>query len=151
MGKLSDFSGMDIAQVTGRSVPAPFVGDSMSQTVLVVDDDPALRSVIAQILAHSGYGVLTADTFEAGQTALNERLPDLLIVDVRLGAFNGLQLLATATRPIPALVLTGYDDVTLKRAAHQFGAEYLVKPIAWDLLLAAVRRQLQSGQSSAIA
>lgn len=123
----------------------------MSQTVLVVDDDPALRTVLAQILAHGGYAVLTADTFEAGQSALKERLPDMLIVDVRLGAFNGLQLVATASRPIPTLVLTGHDDVTLKQAAHQFGAEYLVKPVACELLLATVRRQLQAGQSSSVA
>jgi len=123
----------------------------VSYTVLIVDDDPALRRVTGLILARDGYRVLTADTFEAGQSALDERLPDLLIVDVRLGAFNGLQLVVTANRTIPTIVMTGHEDITLRRAACQFGAEYLVKPVPAALLLATVRRQLGLEEPSSIA
>ena len=114
----------------------------MNRTVLIVDDDLLLRNTLAQLLAIEGYCVLTADSFEAGRSVLHESSPDILIVDIRLGVFNGLQLIATAPRGIPSIVMTGHDDVTLKRAAYQFGAEYLVKPIPSELLLASVRRQL---------
>jgi len=124
---------------------------TVSHTVLIVDDDPALRKVTGHILALDGYRVLTADTFEAGESALADSAPDLLIVDVRLGVFNGLQLVVTANRTIPTIVITGYDDVTLSRAARQFGAEYLVKPVPAALLLATVRRQLGLEEFSSVA
>ncbi len=114
----------------------------MSQTLLIVDDDVSIRGVLTRILELEGYSVLTAASFEAGRAALEDALPDMLIVDVRLGEFNGLQLLATAARTIPAIVMTGHDDVTLKRAAYQFGAEYFVKPVPAEVLLASIRRQL---------
>ena len=114
----------------------------MNRTVLIVDDDFLIRNTLAQILAFEGYRVLTADTFEAGRSALHDSLPDMLIVDIRLGVYNGLQLLATANRTIPTIVMTGHDDATLKRATYQYGAEYLVKPIPSEELLASVRRQL---------
>jgi len=98
--------------------------------------------MLAQLLAIEGYCVLTADSFESGRSALHNSLPDILIVDVRLGVFNGLQLVAATNRTIPAIVMTGHDDVTLKRAAYEFGAEYLVKPVPSALLLETVRRQL---------
>src|SRR5579871_2595092 len=104
----------------------------MTHTVLIVDDDYAIRTTMARLLALEGYRVLTADSFEEGRLALDDFLPDMLIVDVRLGAFNGLQLVATANGSIPTIVMTGHDDVTIKRAAYRFGAEYFVKPVPSD-------------------
>jgi FixJ family two-component response regulator len=69
----------------------------------------------------------------------------VLLVDVRLGAFNGLQLVAMAERPIPTIVMTGHDDVALRAAAERMGAEFLVKPIPSDLLIATVQRKVEAG------
>jgi len=117
-----------------------------SSTVLIVDDDPQLRGILAQILAIHGYRALTAESVEAAGSIMRDTIPDVLLVDVRLGAFNGLQLVALAEPPIPSIVMTGHDDISLRAAASRLGAEFLVKPIASDVLLAAVRRQVDAGQ-----
>src|SRR5260221_2261976 len=113
-------------------------------SVLVVDDDQAVREGLAAILEGADYAVLVADTFERGRDVLRTADPDLLIVDVRLGDFNGLQLLATSMSPIRAIVLTGFADSALERDARQMGAEYLVKPVTRAQLLELVPIHLHS-------
>jgi DNA-binding response OmpR family regulator len=117
----------------------------MAPTLLIVDDDPVLLNTLALLFEEEGYRVRTANTFEHGEFELQRSLPDVLLVDIRLGAFNGLQLTAMADRAIPTIVMTGHDDATLKHTAHRFGAEFLVKPVPFDELFAAVRRQLLAG------
>jgi DNA-binding response OmpR family regulator len=93
-------------------------------SVLIVDDDQAVREGLAAILEGAGYTVLVAETFERGRDALRTTEPDLLIVDVRLGDFNGLQLLATSVSPIRAIVLTGFaDSARDSRATARAGRE----------------------------
>lgn len=116
-------------------------------TLLIVDDDLPTREGLARLLADYGYRVLTADRFERAVDALKTKAPDLLILDVRLGAFNGLQLLVTGPRQIPAIVVTGYPDTVVERDARQLGAVYLVKPITRDVLIATIERQLAAGRS----
>jgi len=111
-------------------------------TLLVVDDDPATREGLARMLADAGYRMLTADSFERAVDVLKSASPDLLILDVRLGDFNGLQLVATAPRPVRAIVVTGFDDPVLERDARALGAEFLVKPITRARLLAMIEHQL---------
>jgi DNA-binding NtrC family response regulator len=118
---------------------------SVNPTVLVVEDDPQLRQILAQILMARGYRALTADGVEAAAPILRDAFPDVLLVDVRLGAFNGLQLVAMAERPIPTIVMTGHDDVALRAAAERMGAEFLVKPIPSDVLIATVQRKVEAG------
>jgi CheY-like chemotaxis protein len=113
-------------------------------TLLIVDDDSATREGLARMLADAGYRVLTADSFDRAVDVLKTKSPDLLILDVRLGDFNGLQLIVVAPRPIPAIVVTGYVDPVLERDARALGAEYLVKPVTRDLLLAMIERRLPS-------
>jgi DNA-binding NtrC family response regulator len=115
----------------------------MRPTILVVDDERSTLTGLAVLLANAEYRVLTADTYEAARHALETDSPDVLLVDIRLGAFNGLQLIAMTPRPIPSIVMTGYMDVALEREARRFGAEYMVKPILPDVLLATIERQLQ--------
>jgi DNA-binding response OmpR family regulator len=110
--------------------------------LLVVDDDRATREGLARLLTDAGYRILTADSFERAVETLKSAAPDLIIVDVRLGDFNGLQLIATAPAPVRAIVVTGYADPVLERDARQLGAEYLVKPITRESLLATIERQL---------
>lgn len=94
------------------------------------------------MLADAGYRMLTADSFERAVDVLRNASPDLLILDVRLGDFNGLQLIATAPRPVKAIVVTGFADTVLERDARNLGAEFLVKPITRAQLLAMIERQL---------
>jgi len=127
---------MAVLTAEQRAAPPP--------TLLIVDDDPATREGLARMLSDDGYRVLTADSFERALDVLKTKSPDLLILDVRLGEFNGLQLIVTAPRHIPSIVVTGFADAVLERDARQLGAEYLVKPITRERLLALIDRQLAS-------
>jgi DNA-binding response OmpR family regulator len=112
--------------------------------VLIVDDDAATRSGLAALLKKARYHVIVAGSFAEARFALSESAPDLLISDIRLGEFNGLQLVATTTRAIPAIIVTGYPDTVLEAEARRLGAEFLIKPIVPSALLALVKRKLEA-------
>jgi len=114
----------------------------MRARILIVDDDEVYLAGMKELLEDSGYEVFLAGNFEDGKQVLRERRPDLLIVDVRLGAFNGLQLISTGDVHIPAIVVTGFDDTVLRADANVFGASYLVKPISPAALLTLIDRKL---------
>ena len=111
-------------------------------TILIVDDHRVTRLGLAEMLAHAGYRVVTAGTFQEARQIMREAPPDLLIADVRLGSFNGLQLVISGPKRVPAIVITGYDDAVLEAEARRGGAEYLVKPFEPDQLLAIIRQKL---------
>jgi DNA-binding response OmpR family regulator len=116
-------------------------------TILIVDDHRVTRLGLAEMLTQAGYTVVTAGTFPEARRILRESPPDLLIADVRLGSFNGLQLVISGPNRVPAIVITGYDDTVLEAEARRSGAEYLVKPFDPGMLLGLIRQKL--GQTPA--
>jgi DNA-binding response OmpR family regulator len=114
----------------------------MHGRVLIVDDDEACLSGMKQLLEMAGHEALVASTFEEGRRVLRSAAPDILIADVRLGSFNGLQLVATIATHIPVIVISGFDDVVLQAEARAMGADYLVKPVAPAVLLERVEQKL---------
>ena len=116
-------------------------------TILIVDDHRVTRLGLAEMLEQAGYSVVTAGTFPEARKILRETPPDLLIADVRLGSFNGLQLVISGPNRIPAIVITGYADSVLEAEARRGGADYLVKPFDADTLLGLIRQKL--GQAPA--
>jgi DNA-binding NtrC family response regulator len=106
--------------------------------VLLVDDDRALLRLVEMWLTAGGYSVVACDSFGDAKHQLALSPPDLLLTDVRLGAFNGLQLVifAKAQRPeTVAIVISAFDDSTLRREAEQAGALYVLKPFTSEALL----------------
>lgn len=101
------------------------------QVVIVDDDDPALRT-LQRLVSRWGYDVVPFQRFEDARAFLETRTPDALVVDVRLGLYNGLQLAHLARQLSPHMVLvaiSGYDDPVLKTEAERAGATFLMKPI----------------------
>ena len=119
-----------------------------TQKILVVDDDSATRQGLVALLSDAGYTVIGADTLKTAMDALEWETPDLLITDVRLQGYNGLQLLAMAPRTIPAIVVTGFPDRMLEADAQKLGAEYLVKPLSPATLLSVVRHALERARGA---
>lgn len=115
---------------------------AMAGRILIVDDDQATRSGLKRFFERANYEVVAVSTFADGRTALAETAPDLLIADVRLGEFNGLQLIVTNPRSIPTIIVTGYPDSVLEADARRLGADYLLKPVTPSDLLALVRERL---------
>jgi FixJ family two-component response regulator len=109
------------------------MNDRPSQTVVLVDDDPAVSAAFQAMLASHGIAVITFPSFETAKQYLEQNPPEVLITDVRLGAFNGLQLaiLVKSRRPdARVLVISGFDDAVLRTEAQRCGAVFRVKPIS---------------------
>jgi two-component system response regulator YesN len=113
-------------------------GTARSQRILVVDDEPALLDAIKIAFERAGHEVVACRSFEdARARVLSERF-DAIVTDVRLGAFNGLQLGVIARDKDPSLgiiVFSGYDDPVLRAQALDLGAIYLVKPVTGERLI----------------
>lgn len=114
----------------------------MGQKILIVDDDEPTRLGLAALLADAGYETVTANSVPTAVRALAAEQPDLLIVDIRLGEFNGLQLIAMGPERIPAIVVTGFADPVLEADARRLGADYLLKPVSGTELRGLVERRL---------
>jgi DNA-binding NtrC family response regulator len=115
--------------------------ETARKDVLLVDDDRAVLNLLQQWLTSAGYSVVACDQFEEAKRHLENASPDVLVTDVRLGAFNGLQLVIVAKEQsanVAAVVMSAYDDPMLRKEANQCGAGYLNKPCTRDQVLAAV-------------
>ncbi len=105
----------------------------MIKRLLVVDDDPFMVSISKRYLEDVGYDILTATDFRDARIQIEVFEPAVLVADVRLGEFNGLQLamLAREARPDAAVVLiSGYQDASVWREAQESGWQYLAKPFS---------------------
>ena len=110
--------------------------------VLIVDDDHSLLDALERAFLEAGETTVAHSSFEEGRQALRERRFDVLITDVRLGPYNGLQLAVLARDLWPSIkivVFSGFDDPVLRADAEQIGATYLVKPVSSATLLEIVR------------
>lgn len=106
--------------------------------VLVVDDDTDILRIINRWLTDAGCIVSVCDRFETARQHLAASPPDILLTDIRLGAFNGLQLVILAKERRPdtqAIVMSAYDDPAIRKEAAQCGARYLLKPFTSDNVL----------------
>jgi DNA-binding NtrC family response regulator len=115
----------------------------MALRVLIVDDEPDVIDFLSDTLRAEGYDTAGAVTFEEGKRLLaTVPPPDVLITDVRLGHFNGLQLVLIRPAATAAIVVSGFWDGTLQEEARRNGAVYLLKPVPADQLIEAVRHAL---------
>lgn len=113
-------------------------------TVLVVEDDPTLRSTLAFNLTREGYNVLVADNGRSAVDIVGERGDslDLVVLDVMLPGLNGFQVLRAIKRDhsIPVLMLSARGEEQDKIDGLGLGADdYVVKPFGLRELLARVR------------
>jgi two-component system, OmpR family, response regulator MprA len=115
----------------------------VADRILVVDDDPPLRRMLARTLAAEGYEVSVAADGGAALAEAERAAPDVIVLDV---AMPGLDGLAVARRlrdkgdPTPILMLTARDAVPDRVVGLEAGADdYLVKPFAVEELIARLR------------
>jgi len=114
--------------------------------VLVVDDDSRIAAALRRALIYEGYHVEVAPD---GQIALNrarERMPDLAILDIMMPGMDGLEVTRRlrAEGDVPILLLTARDGTADRVKGLDSGADdYLVKPFAYEELLARVRALLR--------
>ncbi len=117
------------------------------QRILVIDDDPAITSVLKRGLSYQGFIVDTASSGEQGMAIARERYPDLVILDIMMPGIDGLEVLKRlrASDPLlPVLFLSGKDAPFDQVAGLEQGADdYVVKPFTFEVLAARVRALLR--------
>ncbi|MEK7748970.1 MAG: response regulator [Bacteroidota bacterium] len=102
--------------------------------ILVVDDEPSWRKVLALFLHHKGYDVKEAGSGAEALKALSKLKPDLIFSDVRMPEMNGFDLLDNIKKvpslsSTPVVFCSAIDDFEAKKVAKDLGAAgYLVKP-----------------------
>jgi len=123
-----------------------FLKPPMAARILIVDDDPTTRVGLAELLQQSGYETTAVPSFEQAARLIRTAPPDLLIADVRLGPFNGLQLVISSPTPLPAIIITGFADPVLESDARRRGADYVLKPVDAKALLELVEAKLSAAR-----
>jgi len=132
-------------ETTGRSPVDP-----QSCTLLVVDDDGAIRALLRQTLSEVGYQVLEAADGAVAIAEARRSRPDLLILDVRMPGLSGFDVIQVLksdpnTVQIPILILS----VEAQQRSLELGAAaQLTKPVDPELLLKTVARLLQIGRAA---
>lgn len=121
--------------------------------ILVIEDSETQALQIRGQLETRGFNVTVVASAEAALTRLNERLPDLVIVDFHLPGMNGDEFsrqlrLNARTRAIPVLMLTGASERDLERQGLESGADaYVAKSADWDLIILRMKALLRRRQA----
>lgn len=120
----------------------------MLKTILVVEDNPDMRTGLQVSLEIEGYNVLTARDGEEALTLLAASVPDLILADLKMPHMDGLQLLDEirkneAWHNIPTIVLTAVADPTIQSDATWRGAHTCItKPFELETLMDAIKKAL---------
>lgn len=119
------------------------------KTILVVEDDNAVRDVLRFSLERAGYVVTTAATAASASSELDHFVPDLVLLDVGLPDMGGLELLrgwrhTDRTREMPVIMVTGRTQEKDRITGLRSGADdYVGKPFSRDELLARIENVLR--------
>jgi DNA-binding response OmpR family regulator len=122
----------------------------MSQRILIVEDETEIADYLRRGLAYEGFAVEVADNGLAALAAARERMPDVIVLDLMLPGLDGMEVARRlrAGSTVPIIMLTARDSVADRVAGLERGADdYLVKPFAFEELLARIRVQLRRHQA----
>ncbi|MDB4939281.1 MAG: Transcriptional regulator BkdR of isoleucine and valine catabolism operon [Labilithrix sp.] len=116
--------------------------------VLIVDDEPNLRKILAAQLSRDGYDVMVAEDGEQGLTMLRENHIDLVVTDLKMPKVDGMTLLREALREspdLPIVMITAHGTVDTAVEALKLGAfDYLTKPFDKDEVRQVVAKALRT-------
>jgi two-component system, OmpR family, response regulator MprA len=121
--------------------------------VLVIDDEPAVRSALERALRLDGYDVVLAEDGAAGLARAETAGPDAIVLDILMPGVDGLEVcrrLRARENRVPILMLTARDGVADRVTGLDAGADdYLVKPFALEELRARLRALLRRSVNGA--
>src|SRR5215468_7240272 len=116
-------------------------------TLLIIDDDPAIREILGDRLEALGYRVLTAADGQTGLTMLDQAGPHLVLLDIELPDMNGLEVLKEIRRrelEVTVVMITAHGTVERAVQAMKDGAyDFLTKPFEPDRVALTVQRALE--------
>lgn len=116
------------------------------KSILVVDDDPEMRSILSDGLSKNGYPILLAGDAQEAMRVFEQKPIDLVIADIKLPGENGVELLKQLKKRslrTPVLLMTGYGSVQSAVEAMKSGAyDYILKPFSLQALEQTIQRAL---------
>src|SRR5471030_760109 len=115
-------------------------------TILVVDDEPAIRRLLRTSLTAQGYLIVEAETASAALAEIKNYPPDVVILDLGLPDRDGLDVIAMVRQAsaVPIVVLSSRGDERAKVEALELGADdYVTKPFGMAELVARIRAALR--------
>ena len=123
-------------------------------TILIVEDEANIRSLIAQQLKWDGYVVIEADNGLDGLILAEEQSPDLIILDMLMPGMNGLEFLSRMGQrsgdPVPVIVMSGSLNQQVAKECVAAGVtEMLCKPFRLEALKSAVKRATDPNSQAA--
>ena len=125
------------------SAAETYSADSLTRTILIVDDDRSVTDTFARMLKLEGFVVATALNADAGLELANNILPDAIILDMRMPITNGLQFLRQVrARPhlvgVPVAIVTGdyFLPESIQQELKSLGASLRFKPLWLEDLIA---------------
>ena len=124
----------------------------MHKEILVIDDNPDIRSLVSNILKEQNYEVRTAANYDQAVFEINKKLPDLAIIDIKLDKTDkdGIDLLKLVTKRdklTPVIMISGHATVQIAVEATRLGAyEFIEKPFTKEKILNYVNRALESSK-----
>lgn len=121
----------------------------MSTKILIVEDEERIRQFLQRGLSFEGYRIESAADGQTGLDLFRENPPDLVLLDLMLPGIDGIEVCRRIreTSDIPILMLTAKESVEDRVTGLDAGADdYLVKPFAFDELMARVRALLRRTQ-----
>jgi len=124
----------------------------MGERILVIEDEARIAQFLKRGLIYEGYRVDVAYDGQSGLDIARDQPPDLVILDWMLPGLDGLEVCKRlrAASDVPILMLTAKEEVNDRVAGLDAGADdYLVKPFAFDELLARIRALFRRSQPSA--
>ena len=125
-------------------------------TILLVEDEPAQRAVLAYNLKSEGFDVIEAEDGEEALVMAQESLPDLVLLDWMLPHVSGLEVCrrlksGKATRALPVIMLSARSEELDKVRGLETGADdYMVKPYSVAELMARVRKELRRTRPASV-
>ncbi len=140
-----------------RSVPCGYISGMNTETILIVDDDREIRTLLSTYMQQAGFTVSTAANAAEMASHLTSTLPSLVILDVMMPGEDGMVALSRlranrATSRVPVLMLTALDEPLERTRGLEGGADdYLGKPFLPRELLARVNAILRrTGEQSVV-
>jgi DNA-binding response OmpR family regulator len=104
----------------------------MTEKILIVDENPGIRRALKRFLSQNGYSVISADSVQSASLLINQSTPSLVILDIKMPRFDGIEFirqLREGDPALPVIAMTAYPTFFTREEALKNGVSaYVTKP-----------------------